>query len=49
MKHIFLKLSFLTQDDGEFVRIRSEIVNSVLAKLKKIYGNASNPGINIYC
>ena len=31
------------------MRVRSEIVNSVLAKLQKVYGKASNPGMNFYC
>ena len=44
---LFMLYNFILQDDKEFSKIKTEIVNSVLAKLKKIYGGAGKPGTEL--
>ena len=33
------------QDDKEFERVRNEVVNSVMKKLRSIFGGVGKPGI----
>ena len=38
----------ILQDEKEFLRVKNEIVNSVMAKLKGVYGSAGKPGTGIH-